>query len=386
MRIHWYWPFGHAGPEATYVLHTVRSEDSVTVQSLRTRFGRESTATGSYEIVRDLAETNAQAPPAIPGGRAAHRAGIYVQRARARHRLVSSDKFDVTCQHHLNHYVDALALRRLAPHAAIVSFVHDVVPHEPRLPTRLERALLRSTYETAGQLVVYHETLRHELVADFGVQPDRVHVIPHPLVQHSTAPPVDDGSPCRFLFFGTFRSNKGIDILIHAARQLQDIPGWELHLAGRASGAIAERVMRLANECDNVTCEIGFISGERKHHLFVNHDVIVLPYTRFASQSGVLADAYGHARGLIVSDVGALGATVREDCAGAVVEPGSIPSLVEAMRSASRRPDLRVAWGTTAAAAAALHSFDAVGSQLRHVFDIAHHSSGRGGASAHNHL
>ena len=77
--------------------------------------------------------------------------------------------FDVSFQLHLNHYVDPIALRRLSEEAPLVSMVHDVRPHEPRLPSRLETKLLCETYRSAGHLVVYHETLRADLVEKFRI-------------------------------------------------------------------------------------------------------------------------------------------------------------------------------------------------------------------------
>ena len=66
---------------------------------------------------------------------------------------------------------------------------------------------------------------------------------------------------------------------------------------------VVERSARLAS----LEPEIGFVSARRKRELFSKADVVVLPYTRFHSQSGVLADAYSYRVPLVVADVGALG-------------------------------------------------------------------------------
>jgi glycosyltransferase involved in cell wall biosynthesis len=63
---------------------------------------------------------------------------------------------------------------------------------------------------------------------------------------------------------------------------------------------------------------------------------MVLPYTSFASQSAVLQDAYAHRLPVVVSDVGALGETIREDRTGWVVDPGDADELAAAMLAALR--------------------------------------------------
>lgn len=380
MRIHWYWPFSHAGDESRYIASTLSDSDHVTVEALSSRFGKELSGSTAYELVRDLPETNATSAPRIRALRAAQRASIYLRRALARHRLVASGRFDLSFQHHLNHYVDAFALKRLQSHAALVSLVHDVIPHEPRFPETFERWLLRRTYRSAGQLVVYHERLRDHLIEEFDVEPSRIHVVPHPLERVCTVPRTPQ-DVCQFLFFGTFRQNKGVDELLSAIELLDMATSWRLHLAGRAEDALASRVRASVERFENVTCEFGFIDSERKRELFESADAVVLPYTRFASQSGVLADAYGYARPVIVSDVGALGATVLADETGLVVEPGNVESLAQAMITFIEHPELRLAWGRASGAAAEEHSFEAVGRRLRRVFDIAIERQTRGAPS-----
>src|SRR5205085_173798 len=65
--------------------------------------------------------------------------------------------------------------------------------------------------------------------------------------------------------------------------------------------------------------------------LFRQASVVVLPYTSFASQSGVLHDAYAQGRPVIVTDVGALGETVREDGTGVVIPSGDAATLAQSI-------------------------------------------------------
>ena len=61
---------------------------------------------------------------------------------------------------------------------------------------------------------------------------------------------------------------------------------------------------------------------------------MVLPYTSFGSQSGVLHQALAHARPVVTSDVGALGESVRRWGVGEVVPPGDERALARAIEQA----------------------------------------------------
>ena len=65
--------------------------------------------------------------------------------------------------------------------------------------------------------------------------------------------------------------------------------------------------------------------------MFRAADLAVLPYTSFASQSGVLHDAFGNHLPAVVTDVGALRASVEGPGAGWVVPAGSADELAEVL-------------------------------------------------------
>jgi glycosyltransferase involved in cell wall biosynthesis len=109
----------------------------------------------------------------------------------------------------------------------------------------------------------------------------------------------------------------------------------------------------------------------RKHELFRACDLVVLPYETFASQSGVLHDAYAHRRPVVVTDVGALGASVRADRSGWVVAPRAPAALATAIAAALAD---RGAWHDAAAQAgrvAEARSPAATAERLRAVYRAA---------------
>jgi glycosyltransferase involved in cell wall biosynthesis len=124
----------------------------------------------------------------------------------------------------------------------LVLTAHDVLPREPRAgQLRAQRRL----YGRFDAVVVHSEHGRERLVRELGVDPARVHVIPHGALTHLAELPADRsretlafGSRPRFgqradggvgglpfqadgpvvLFFGLLRPYKGLDVLLRAWR------------------------------------------------------------------------------------------------------------------------------------------------------------------------
>lgn len=123
------------------------------------------------------------------------------------------------------------------------------------------------------------------------------------------------------LFFGYVREYKGLDILIDAMPEiLRRYPGAQLLIAGEfyhGEKTCRERIEALGIG-KQVRIYAEFVSNESMALFFRAADVVVLPY-REASQSGVVQQAYGFGRPVVVSDRGGLPEMVREGETGAVV-------------------------------------------------------------------
>lgn len=357
MRFHWYWPFARE-EELDWAVGTARPGESLLVQVIDREHAPAAGTRGPVTVVRDLPDVNRRASRLawLPS-----RVATYARRAFARNRMARAEDFDLLHVHYVNRFTDVLA--RL-PRPLVMS-VHDVVPHVNRLG-KAEHALLRRLYGRADGLVVHHAVLADRLAGEFGIRPERVHVVPHQVfwAPETVEPPRD--RPPMVLFFGALRANKGLPVLLDAmVRMSGDI---RLVIAGRGDPAL-EALSRQAAERDpRITAELGFVSLERKRELFAEASVAVLPYTAFASQSGVLHDAYGHGRPVVVTGVGALGDTVRHDGTGVVARPDDSVSLADAIRRVLEQDS----WNSFAAASAAIRrdrSPQRTGELLRQVYD-----------------
>jgi glycosyltransferase involved in cell wall biosynthesis len=266
-------------------------------------------------------------------------------------------------------WLDLPGIRRRTP---IVATVHDVRPHVTKLPTSVETALLRRLYgpATTDHLLVFHEVLRDELISEFGVDPARVTAIPIPI----------DGRDARLrerqtlerpfvLLIGRLRSNKGVRILLRAARALGPDPGFDIRIAGGGDPALEAAVRAAAAEYPWIHGEIGWVSPDRMAQLHSAASMVVLPYTTFHSQSAVLADAYRYRVPLVVTDVGAIGPTVRDDDTGWVVPPNDAEALAEVIANAMRSVLAGEDRAAALDAAATRHDPKSVGATLRALYD-----------------
>jgi len=365
VRIYWYWPHPHRGA-SPLALAALRPGDTLTVQALPSLRGERFAEVSEYEVIRDLPD------PTLPGGfasRALRPVRLTMGRSRARARVLRRG-FDVAHIQLLVYQSDWLDLRRLERCTRLVSVVHDVRPHRSRLASWAERMLLKRLYTVAGELVVFHETLKDELCEQFGVHPDRVHVLPFPITAADQRDP-SAGRPDRpmILFFGTFRRNKGLDVLLEAVRTAGTDIEADVVVAGAGDAEIEHMVRAHATRLSNLTAEVGHVSDTRKQELFSRASCVVLPYTAFHSQSAVLADAYSYRVPLVVTDVGAIGPTVRADDTGLVVPARDPVALAQAMRRLAH--DAHDDREQRMHAAVLRHDHSVVGPKLRAVYDIA---------------
>jgi glycosyltransferase involved in cell wall biosynthesis len=141
-----------------------------------------------------------------------------------------------------------------------------------------------------------------------------------------------------------------------------------LVIAGRGDPALEDLARRLAEEDSRVHVEIGHVTLERKRQLFAESALVLMPYSAFESQSGVLHDAYGHARPVVVTEVGALGETVRADATGVVVSKRSPQKLAQAVHEVLSSGQWEQ-FSQAAQAIATKRSPAATGARLREVYD-----------------
>ncbi|MEZ5739756.1 MAG: glycosyltransferase [Burkholderiaceae bacterium] len=236
--------------------------------------------------------------------------------------------------------------------------VHNLQPHRRRrfTPAGFHRFWSSLTFRQADALIVHGGSLRTGLLAQHPVQPNRVHVIAHG-VWRPDAPdadamadpvppppaPTDHGGAPVLLFYGTVRPNKGLHHLLDAFARAP--AHWRLVVAGSPVGEeayfneqVLPRIERLRAAGRSVQAMFDYVPEGRVGALFERATLLLLPYTDFAAQSGVLFDAIAYRVPVVCTPAGALGDTVGGLGLGSVARSAEPDDLLAAIEAALARP------------------------------------------------
>lgn len=328
----------------------------------------------------DLYETHAVLPGIRPRGEVpsalawgAGRAAEYWSRDRTARRYLTGLGADLV-------HVQEMRLGTAVPFSRglrrrgtrVVMTVHNVRPHTYLLPEPVHRRLNVAGWRACDALVVHTEGLREEILREAGGALPPVFVVPHGVWRAGAL----GGEPLRapaagptVLFYGTIRENKGLHLLLDALRKLPDV---RLVVAGSTvepayfEREVAGRVAALRALGHVVETRFEFVPDEEVAAVFADADVLALPYTAFAAQSGVLYDAVSHDVPVVASRQGGPGEFLEAYPIGDTFD-GTPSDLARALR--------RVLSGDTAvlrahlARARAELSWDAVARRTYSVYD-----------------
>jgi glycosyltransferase involved in cell wall biosynthesis len=254
--------------------------------------------------------------------------------------------------------VQNLDVRLLPRSRPLVITAHDVLPREPR---RAQRAAQRRLYERADAVVVHSAHGAERLSGELGLDPARVHAIPHGAFEHLTRQSAETPLPEELaavekpvvLCFGLVRPYKGIDVLLEAWRGIEDAELWVVGLPKMDTAALH------AAAPPGVRFVERFITDPEIPAFFRRADLVVLPY-REIDQSGVLFTALAFGRPLLLTSVGGF-PEVASAGAAELVLPADAAALHAALRSLLGDPAAREALAAGArAAAAGPYAWDAI--------------------------
>ena len=239
----------------------------------------------------------------------------------------------------------------------VVLVTHNVLPHEAHPgATTLVRAMLRQV-----DAALVHSDDQAREARELGARDVRVAALPAHLPGGPRAARAPYDGPLRLLALGMVREYKGVDLLLTALAQ---VPGPTLTIAGELWGAAGARVRELAASAalrERVEMRGGYVPSSSIAGLLAAHDVLTLTYrSATASQNALLG--FTHGLPVLATAVGTFTTEVTDGVDGLVVEPGSVPALVAALRTLAepgavaalaanvRAPDLDLPWEAYVAA------------------------------------
>jgi glycosyltransferase involved in cell wall biosynthesis len=238
----------------------------------------------------------------------------------------------VHCHETPDYYTTALMeLLRLTSIPQVLT-VHDAVPHsEGGSGTNAREERLRGRMRAAAAHVTLHG---ESCIADFrraspdfkgGITASMHGVL---MVAPANAAPVEPTSG-RILFFGRMWAYKGLDVFLDAIDMLAKRG---VHHQAIVAGRGPEMSRLGARMAATPTVEAinAYISPADTGVLFQSAAVVALPY-KDATQSGVLASAFGNHRPVVASATGGIPDVVTDGVNGLLVPPGDAAALADAL-------------------------------------------------------
>lgn len=143
---------------------------------------------------------------------------------------------------------------------------------------------------------------------------------------------VDDGR-VHFLFFGSIRENKGLDLLIHAANKLGEKYSGRFVVSVCGSCSNWSEYDKLIKDDGCFNLVIRRIDNGEIPDLFVKSDYLVLPY-RDVTQSGPLSIAYCYNVPVIASDHDGFKEFIENGTTGLLFKDGDVNDLSHVMEEA----------------------------------------------------
>jgi glycosyltransferase involved in cell wall biosynthesis len=205
------------------------------------------------------------------------------------------------------------------------------------------------------------------LRAELGLNPQRVHVIPHGAFDYLTRLPEERPLPPELqategpvvLFFGLLRPYKGVEVLIEAFHDIGDAELWVVGMPRMPLEPLRELAAQVRGRVRFVP---RFVDDSEIPAFFRRADIVALPY-REIDQSGVLYTALAFGKPIVVSNVGGFDEVAAQGAALAV-PPNAPRELAATLQQLLDDPAERGRLAQAAAdAAAGRYSWDSIAEQ-----------------------
>ncbi len=236
-------------------------------------------------------------------------------------------------------HVWGLALQHAAQRAGIrtILIVHDAEPH-PGERRPLFDWLVRREIRGADRIATLSRHVADRLIVRGDADRARIVHLFHPTFRFGAPAPGGEpaASASRLLFFGRILPYKGVPTLLEAFRVLRAAGiDCTLRVVGRGEIDAPAALMRQPG----LLIEQGWVPPDAIGDILGSADIMVLPYLE-ASQSGVIAAAYGAGLPVVVTPVGGLVEQVVDRVTGLIAHSATAPALADAIGVMIRNSEL----------------------------------------------
>ncbi|HEU5404366.1 MAG TPA: glycosyltransferase [Terriglobales bacterium] len=232
--------------------------------------------------------------------------------------------------------IDRYTVRSLQRRGIPVVFtVHDTVPFNAAPSSKGQNLGWRSNLELFDAIIVHTEQSKANLEAMRLRVP--VFVIEHGLLTFGPAVEKKPADKLTFLFFGSIKPYKGLDILLHAFQKANGTRSAELLIVGNAAEGRAgiDGLVKELGIDDCVRFDCRFFDDTDVPAILSQADVVVFPYRRIDG-SGALLTALAYGKPAIATNVGMFTELLADPFA--LVAPNSVESLAEKLQETIADP------------------------------------------------
>lgn len=195
-------------------------------------------------------------------------------------------------------------LKHFKPNLSVVLTIHNILPHN--IPSNKKHEYIHN-FQAVDILVdryivhTYHS--KTEATSILGIRESKIHVVHHGIFENQLPPKQYLNNTINLLMFGTQSRYKGTDIFIDAISKLPNEIKTRITaiIAGPTDTAFYNSYHEHATN-NSISWNPNRISEELLFSLIAQSDIVLLPY-RSISQSGVLLEAIGCEKLIIMSDL-----------------------------------------------------------------------------------
>jgi glycosyltransferase involved in cell wall biosynthesis len=216
--------------------------------------------------------------------------------------------------------------------ARYVTIAHDASAH-PGDGTSLVKPMFDRDLRNADTVITLSQSVADQLLADGTVSAQKLVNLFHPDMTHTNRDQSfrqrpAHSSPFRLLFLGRIMAYKGLPLLLDALDILR-ADGHDIQLGVFGEGELGASAARLAA----IGAEVAnrWLSDAEIDGVLNRYHVVVASHIE-ASQSGVVATAFGYGLPVVATPAGGLGTQVSDGTTGLVAEHIDAQSLATALR------------------------------------------------------
>ena len=240
----------------------------------------------------------------------------------------------------------------------LVCTVHDLLPSDTG---EKHKEIFLKLYKMMDALICHSEPVKEELIRQFQLSPDRIHVIPHgPFFYDFPLAPAGEarrklpaGDECLVLWQGIIRPYKGVDFLLDAWKLVQQAGvRARLLIAGTGDSSllasIQEKVKSLGMG-ESVDLRFEFAPSEEMLSYYQAADIVVYPY-KTVTTSGALMTGVTQGKAIVATSLPPFQELLQDGKNALLCDYGDASQLAAALLRLIHDPSLRRQLAAEAAA------------------------------------